>query len=238
MTFPDGRPSGWIDCGAALCRLLRGAAIFRARPGPALALRSALAGGIALAATSAIAAPLLCRDDHALYRPTTNERYIIEFFRGFDNPQINRAGVLRYRGKAGVFEYEFAIRWSVGFPRPSFWIIENSSAPRDPEQDDNEELKDIGVGGRMIMLAEDFGPHKGGWPTFLVFPDFTEEFRLWFKELAKHPDQLPPEAWKLVPCSKNADARAKRGLPPAGPPVLWWRYEQGPASWRLPEAWR
>jgi hypothetical protein len=194
---------------------------------------------IALAATSAGAGPFPCRDDHALYRPTTNERYELEFFRSLRGSRTNRAGILRYRGEAGVFEYEFAITWSAGFPRPSLVIIENSSAPRNPEEDDNE-LKIVDVASTMITLAEDFGPLEVGWPRYLVFPDMTVFFRAWFKELAKHPDQPPPQAWKLVACRSDADAAAKPSAHelgqqprvPTSAPVLWWRYQETRPSWQ------
>jgi hypothetical protein len=202
MTSCGNRHPDRIESGPGFVRIIGGAATSGARSGSASARRCALAGVIALAATSANAAPLPCRDDHALYRGTTNPRYEIEFLRSQRGSHINRAGVLRYRGKTGVFEYEFAIITSMGFARPSLVIIENSSKPRNPEEDDNEEIKAAGPSAHMIEFDTDFGPPDGRpKSSYLVLPDITVHFREWFKKLAKHPDVPPPQAWKRVPCS-------------------------------------
>jgi hypothetical protein len=207
-------------------------------------LRCVLASAIVLATTSASAAPHPCRDDHALYRATTNARYEIEFLRPLDRSMVNRAGILRYRGKAHVFEYEFAIIYSNKIARPNLLIIENSSAPRNPEDDDNEEIKDVGPHAPMLQLGPDFAAAGDTpWAPYLVFPDLAVSFREWFKQLSKHPDVPPPQAWKLVPCSgdyvvtrnklpprepgREENTREEPvGLPPASPPGLWWRYEE------------
>jgi len=150
-----------------------------------------------------------CQDDYALYRATTNAQYEIEFLRRLNTPNNNRAGVVRYRGQKHVFEYEFSIVWSTGaLPRPSLMIIRNSSAPRNPEEDDNEILQPVGPIAHMMGFGPGFGGDRGTvWSPYLVFPDFTVSFREWFTDLAKHPAVPPPEAWKLVSCSSDRTKR-------------------------------
>ena len=74
-------------------------------------------GAVAVAATcvavtSAWAAPLdSCAPGNAIYQATTDNRYEIEFVRGFgETPGPQKSGVLRYRGRSRVYTYEV---WTV-----------------------------------------------------------------------------------------------------------------------------
>jgi hypothetical protein len=195
-----------------------------------------LACANALVVTQAGAEPLPCRLDHALYRPVTGESYEIEFFRNHSPadpidgpPYINRAGVLRYRGKPAVLEYEFAIMWDMRFAWPSLVIIKNSSVERDPDQDDNERPKEIGPGFRMIQFGDEFGSSKKNqaWPRYFVLPDMSVHFGDWLKGRPRRPDVLPSQVWEMVPCSGEMPSRPKAEKPPPAPPSnLWWRLER------------
>jgi hypothetical protein len=83
-----------------IMRAARGATSMKRGRSALAPLSCALAGAITLAATSAGAEPLPCRDDYALFRGTTNVTYDIEVVWSPCGATINRPVALKYRGKA------------------------------------------------------------------------------------------------------------------------------------------
>jgi hypothetical protein len=158
-----------------------------------------LAGAIAVAATSARAAPLAsCKPGNAIYRATTDYRYEIEFFKDLQAESEN-AGVLRYRGRTRVYKYQLSTGWSLGFSRL------HASIEGDKKPDLNSRF---GSGWALTSVMLEFGPnfrlHRNNKtaPPYLVIPRLGQEFYDWHEEQARHPKEkiIPPEAWKLVRC--------------------------------------
>jgi hypothetical protein len=172
-----------------------------------------LACGTFAVAISASASSLKsCKPEQAIYRATTDSDYEIEFFRDFQTqPDLAKSGILRYRGSAGLVEYEFLTTWSNGLTRPYLFIEQRSSTNRSPTANEernasteNEQRKEEGPSSVILMFSADFLPPRDNKsaPPYLVLPDLGRDFHYWFEEQARHPGEniLPPLAWKLVSC--------------------------------------
>jgi hypothetical protein len=158
-----------------------------------------------VAATFARAAPLdSCAPGNAVYRATTDERYEIEFSRGFGaTPGPQKSGVLRYRGRAGPIEYELWTVWPSGYL--SVYVMIKGERNAHPESTQwFGSGKAPALSSEMLALDSDFRFHQNNETAspYLVIPDLGQEFYHWPDERARHPAEkiIPPEAWKLVQC--------------------------------------
>jgi hypothetical protein len=160
-----------------------------------------LAGAIAVATTSAGAAPLpSCLPDRAVYEGASGPAFEIEFFRDFAaKTRLVKSGVMRIHLESAVVDYDVLTAWSKRYARPD--IIIRRSAARSRKEDTQR-----GTGPSALLLFDaNFRPHRGNGsaPTYLIMEDIPVSFHYWReeRERAFSGDIItPPHVFKLVRC--------------------------------------
>jgi hypothetical protein len=160
-----------------------------------------LAGVVAVAATSATAAPPRCPPDRAIYEGANDSNFEIEFFRDFTTKtRLAKTGVMRIHLESGVVDYDALTAWSTRYARPEITIRRSAARSRK-----GDEQPDAGSPSALLMFDANLRPHRGegSASNYLIMEDIPVGFHYWReeRERAFSGDIItPPYVFKLVRC--------------------------------------